>query len=426
MVLSLALNLALFRLVSLEGVVGAVRSREARQDVALAPLSREAWEANRRIAPPPGREPSPVAPLASAPVASSPPPAPPPPPPPPPRKVEGQVVDVAPSRDRTPPKESRFVSEEDNTVAKETRSRHRAPGYENTLPVPGQPSPDSRPAAPEPQGQEVAGQQGAQGTPRIPSPAPAVTTRPPRPAPAAKVARPRSDPSEKRAPDASTGEKLALLQEPRGELGLGKPAERSPGQERESAGASEGNERERARAALDPAGPLGLPGAPGGAKGPASLQLRPSAAAYARLAGGPSPDKLDGVEEGEGTFLNTRGWKYASYFNRIKRALANEWDPSTAMRARDPSGARFGQRDWMTVLSVKLDDQGALKDLSVERSSGLDFLDVTALQAFRKAQPFANPPRGLADERGEIAFTFSFTFEVSRGLSGLFGRPPPE
>ena len=60
----------------------------------------------------------------------------------------------------------------------------------------------------------------------------------------------------------------------------------------------------------------------------------------------------------------------------------------------------------------------------VHRSSGVDFLDATALDAFRKAQPFVNPPRGLANDHGEIAFVFGFYLEVGSGLHIFRGASP--
>jgi TonB family protein len=130
------------------------------------------------------------------------------------------------------------------------------------------------------------------------------------------------------------------------------------------------------------------------------------------------------VEEGEGTYLNTREWKYASYFNRIKQQVATQWDPNGALRLRDPSGERFAYKDRVTIVAVRLDDAGTLKDVSVQKSSGVDFLDSVALDAFRKAQPFVNPPRGLA-QNGEIAFSFGFYLEVGSGLHIFRGPALP-
>jgi TonB family protein len=61
--------------------------------------------------------------------------------------------------------------------------------------------------------------------------------------------------------------------------------------------------------------------------------------------------------------------------------------------------------------------------VSVVKSSGLDFLDRTAMDAFQRAQPFSNPPQGLADSRGEIVFTFGFYLETGGSGLHLFRGP---
>jgi TonB family protein len=396
--LSLLANAAALRFVTVGRMVGTRPGEvnEAPQAVELTPLSSKEWAANRVLD---GTRPQDSPSSKAAPAVTQ------PPPPPPPRQAAGQVVDVAPSKNQTPPKESRFLAEHDSTVDKETRSRYRGPGFANPLPKPSEPDATGKAPPSEPAPPVVAGSEKKEG----------VEKQGEHPTPAASA--PQAHGPQK-APEQASREKLALAEDPRGEMRLHGEAPVKPGDGGAPApGASippsEGREGE--------AGPLGTPGKPG------LLQLRPSAAVYDRLAGGPAPDKLDGVEEGESTYLNTREWKYASYFVRIKRQLSNTWDPSGAMRAHDPTGegARYGAHDWVTWLAVRLDEQGGLREVVVQRSSGLDFLDTAAVQAFKRAQPFVNPPHGLVDERGEIAFSFGFSFEVSRGLASLFGRAPP-
>jgi TonB family protein len=48
----------------------------------------------------------------------------------------------------------------------------------------------------------------------------------------------------------------------------------------------------------------------------------------------------------------------------------------------------------------------------VEQSSGVDFLDHVAVEAFKKAEPFPNPPGGIADEDGSIRFNFQFVLTM--------------
>jgi hypothetical protein len=59
--------------------------------------------------------------------------------------------------------------------------------------------------------------------------------------------------------------------------------------------------------------------------------------------GGAPNDALENVAEGDGTFLNTKEWRYASFFNRVKQAVSGKWDPNGRLRQRPDttsSGAR--------------------------------------------------------------------------------------
>ncbi|RMH41795.1 MAG: energy transducer TonB [Deltaproteobacteria bacterium] len=152
------------------------------------------------------------------------------------------------------------------------------------------------------------------------------------------------------------------------------------------------------------------PGPPGG--GP---NLTPTPELIERVAGG-TMDHLPGVEEGETTALNTRKFKYATFFNRVKRQVAQNWHPEEVYRRRDPTGNIYGVKDRITVLTVSLTRDGALDEVVVSKPSGVDFLDEEAIQAFRLAQPFPNPPTGLVDDgTGRITFRFGFAFEIERG-----------
>jgi TonB family protein len=160
------------------------------------------------------------------------------------------------------------------------------------------------------------------------------------------------------------------------------------------------------------------PGASGG-----KPILTPSAAFYDKLTAAPAPDHVEGVDVGDATFLNTREWKFAGFFNRVKQTVAENWNPMGAASVRDPTGSRYFQKDRTTILAITLNPQGGVTAIKVARTSGLDFLDQTAIEAFERAQPFVNPPNGLADAHGDIRFTFGF--HVSSGGSGFrFFRGP--
>lgn len=123
-----------------------------------------------------------------------------------------------------------------------------------------------------------------------------------------------------------------------------------------------------------------------------------------REGGGAPNDALNDVAVGDGTFLNTREWKFAAFFNRVKQAVSAKWDPNARLRAQRSA---MGFRDRLTVLHVALRADGTLADVFVAQSCGLDALDVEAMNAFTKAQPFPNPPAALVQD-GFIRFGFSF------------------
>ena len=88
-------------------------------------------------------------------------------------------------------------------------------------------------------------------------------------------------------------------------------------------------------------------------------------AAAAEAGGGAPNDDLHGVDPGDGTYLNTREWKYASFFNRVKRAVAEEWHPDIVYLRHDPSGNVYGTRDRVTVLRIHLKPDGALSSVAL-------------------------------------------------------------
>ncbi len=133
------------------------------------------------------------------------------------------------------------------------------------------------------------------------------------------------------------------------------------------------------------------------------------------LAGRPgSDDYLPDVDkQGDTNLLNTHKYRFHDFFMRVRERVRAEWDPAGAWRSRDPDGKRYGVRDRLTVLRVRLEPNGSLKDIRVQKLSGLRFLDDEARRAFVAGGPYPNPPRGLVNARGEVEFKFGFMFEIS-------------
>jgi len=156
--------------------------------------------------------------------------------------------------------------------------------------------------------------------------------------------------------------------------------------------------------------PHGQSGAGGGA--PQVPNLKPSEDVLDRALGGGSVDHLEDVDNGDETALSAKRWVYASFFNRLKRQVAQNWDPATVWRRRDPTGTVFGFKTRVTEVRVSLTRKGGLEKILVTTPSGVIELDDEAIRAFRSAGPFPNPPDGLIQKDNLITFAFSFFFEI--------------
>ena len=162
---------------------------------------------------------------------------------------------------------------------------------------------------------------------------------------------------------------------------------------------------------------LGSDGQPKGAKGgnPGGLgpALVPTEQQLARAIGGGTQDALNDVDDGDETALNSKRWRFASFFNRVKRQVAEHWHPDEVYRQRDPTGAVYGRHNRYTELRVQLKPDGRLSNVAINLPSGLEFLDDEAIEAFKEAQPFPNPPRQLVESGGVINFRFGFLFDLN-------------
>lgn len=165
---------------------------------------------------------------------------------------------------------------------------------------------------------------------------------------------------------------------------------------------------DRARREVDET--FGHGGAGGGV--PPVPDLKPSDDVLERALGGGSVDHLEAVDSGDETALNAKRWVYATFFNRTKRQVAQNWEPASVWRRHDPTGAVYGFKTRVTTLRVSLDARGKLaRQPTVIHPSGVEVLDDEAVRAFAAAAPFPNPPDALIED-GVITFEFSFHFEI--------------
>ncbi len=316
-------------------------------------------------------------------LAAQPPPPPPPAVPPPPKPpLETQVIETVKPDKEEVPDDARFLSDHDSKVDKQTVARGAVKEDISNKPSPEELArkPDAREAnRPEPPPDEP--------------PAPDKKDAPPEPGKLA-MRRPGSPevaevPQERRVagdPDGADG--------PEGD----------GARPRKGDGAVSQDERKPTEASRgDGAGGGGEPRAP---------NLRATEEIFERVVGGGSVDHVEDVEEGEENAFNSKKWIYASFFNRVKRQVAQTWDPASVWLREDPTGSVHGTKTRVTRVRVALDARGELRKIVVVSASGAPVLDEEAVRAFRAAGPFPNPPQALVDADGMVGFGFSFHFEI--------------
>lgn len=127
-----------------------------------------------------------------------------------------------------------------------------------------------------------------------------------------------------------------------------------------------------------------------------------------------SNDHLDGVSEDLITKLNTKEYKYYGFYHRIKIQLNQWWQPK--VREKVTKMVRQGRTiasdtNKVTKLVIVLNDSGNLVKVQVLGESGVRDLDDAAVEAFRQAAPFPNPPKGIIETDGTVKIRWDFVIE---------------
>jgi TonB family protein len=305
---------------------------------------------------------------------------------------KGQVVSLGPTNNQAPDKATRYLSEHDSKVEKETRARETSAFYKNAL------------SKVQKEGRNEKTEQGA----------PAVSERP---GDDGKNGGGREQKRQKQVaelPSKDRRDPLRLEQAPDGTVRNREGSEAFKGNGRRVAIADPGSQGKTS--SVGPGSPGAAPGLPGEQR-PLKLTLDQPIGALGPIAGGPMPDDLRGIEEGEGTFLNARSFKFAGFLNRVKETVGRVWTQKVidASGKRDPTGQLYSYKDRRTVIEFTLDRQGEITDVHVAASSGVQYLDEVAVDAFRVVQRFPNPPPGLITETGTVQLPFAFTLLAATG-----------
>jgi TonB family protein len=308
------------------------------------------------------------------------------------QKLSGQVVSLGPPQDeRAPLKPTKYLSERDSRVLKETRARETSAFFKNAL------------SKVQKEGRKEKGEQGA----------PLFTEKPGENGAGGGSERKRPKQAAE-LPNKARRDALRIAESPDGTVRSREASEAIRGAGKKVAIADPGSEARPS--SIGPGAPGAGPGAPG-APSPLKLTLDQPLGAAGPLAGGPMPDDLRGVEEGDETLLNSRSFKYAGFLNRVKETVGRVWVTRVQDEAgkRDPTGQLYSYKDRRTVVDFTLDTKGEVTDVRVSTSSGVPYLDNVAVEAFKIVQRFPNPPPGLLGETGTVVLPFAFTLLAAQG-----------
>lgn len=126
-------------------------------------------------------------------------------------------------------------------------------------------------------------------------------------------------------------------------------------------------------------------------------------------------DYIKDVDQGLQTLLNTREFKYYSYYSRIRKQLAQHWEGEVRERLskmfREGRSPAATSQDRITKVIVVLNSAGTLVRVQLLADSGVKDLDDAAIEAFRAAAPFPNPPAGIVEEDGTVKIRWDFVLE---------------
>ncbi|PIS10865.1 MAG: energy transducer TonB [Bdellovibrio sp. CG10_big_fil_rev_8_21_14_0_10_47_8] len=126
-------------------------------------------------------------------------------------------------------------------------------------------------------------------------------------------------------------------------------------------------------------------------------------------------DYLKDVEKGSETLLSSREFVYHTFYSRIRRQLNQFWIGK--VRDKLAKIVKEGRsiastEDHVTKLLITLDRKGLLMKVQVVSDSGVRDLDDAAIEAFKEAAPFPNPPNGIVDPDGTIKIRWDFVLEA--------------
>lgn len=121
----------------------------------------------------------------------------------------------------------------------------------------------------------------------------------------------------------------------------------------------------------------------------------------------------DDVKFGSFNALNSDRFLFYSFFARIEERIRPRWEMSVKSVLQETNPILLKRKEWLTVVEVILDKSGKFQRAILHQKSGIEGLDVAAVEAFRAGSPFQNPPREMVKEDGRIHLQYSISVSAN-------------
>jgi TonB family protein len=126
-------------------------------------------------------------------------------------------------------------------------------------------------------------------------------------------------------------------------------------------------------------------------------------------------DYLKDVKEGSQTLLNTKEFAFFSYYQRVRQQLESFWEPGLRDQIKkmlDRGRHIASDKEHATHLLVILNGEGMITQIKIIETSGYVDLDQAAINAFNRAGPFPNPPKGMVEADGTVKVEWEFVLKT--------------
>lgn len=118
------------------------------------------------------------------------------------------------------------------------------------------------------------------------------------------------------------------------------------------------------------------------------------------------------LEVGSFTSLNTDRYLFYSFFMRIEELIRYNWESYVKDTINRTPRSEFLKQTgdlWVTHVEIQLTPAGDFHRALLLKSSGIEGFDWAAVDAFRQARRFPNPPAEMVEDDGLIHLKYSFT-----------------